>query len=118
MTYMYVQDITYVYVVGKFDSFLGFRHGPKAVVNERTVVIFLFSRDEKVFRYEKDLAEEILQDGIAMRCVGIFSSREQAEQLKVDDKIVFDVEESSLDYELMLYVLREQIVGYYKSLEP
>src|SRR5690625_18683 len=116
-SHLKVQELTDGYVVGKFDSFLGFRHGPKAVVNERTVVIFLFSRDEKVFRYEKDLAEEILQDGIAMRCVGIFSSREQAEQLNVDDKIVFDVEESSLDYELMLYVLPAQLLGYYKSLD-
>lgn len=116
-SHLKVQELTDGHVVGKFDSFLGFRHGPKAVVNERTVLVFLFSRDEKVFRYEKDLVEEILQDGIAMHCVGVFCSREQAEQLNVDDKIIFDSEDPCRDYELMLYVLPAQLLGYYKSLD-
>src|SRR5690625_7901315 len=67
-SHLKVQELTDGYVVGKFDSFLGFRHGPKAVVNERTVVIFLFSRDEKVFRYVNDLVVVILQYRISMSC--------------------------------------------------
>lgn len=116
-SHLKVQELTDGHVVGKFDSFLGFRHGPKAVVNDRTVLVFLFSKDEKVFRYEKDLVEEILHDGIAMHCVGIFCSREQALQINLDNKIVFDSDEESSDYELLLFVLPAQILGYYKSID-
>jgi len=116
-SHLKVQELTDGHVVGKFDSFLGFRHGPKAVVNDRTVLVFLFSKDDKVFRYEKDLVEEILQDGIAMHCVGIFCSQEQAEQVNVDEKIVFDSDVESSDYELLLYVIPAQILGYYKSID-
>ncbi len=117
-SHLKVQELTDGHVVGKFDSFLGFRHGPKAVVHENTVLVFLFSPDERVFQYERDLVEEILEDGIAMHCLGVFCDSEQAEQLNLDQKIIFNLEDSfkHSDYNLLLYVLPAQIIGFYKSL--
>lgn len=118
-SHLKVQELTDGYVVGKFDSFLGFRHGPKAVVNSNTVLVFLFSTDEKVFRYEKDLVKQIIKDGIAKHCIGVFSNKEQANGLNLDQKIVFDLDEvqKKSDYHLLLYVIPAQIIGYYKSLD-
>lgn len=117
-SHLKVQELTDGHVVGKFDSFLGFRHGPKAVVNKNTVLVFLFSPDNKVFRYEKDLVQEILQDGIAMHCVGVFCDKNQADLIDLDHKIVFDLDENvkDSDYHLLLYVIPAQIIGFYKSL--
>jgi tagatose-6-phosphate ketose/aldose isomerase len=117
-SHLKVQELTDGHVVGKFDSFLGFRHGPKAVVNEQTVLVFLFSPDPQVFQYEKDLVEEILEDGIAKYCLGVFCDAEQAQELDLDQKIIFDLEGDVRysDYNLLLYVLPAQIIGFYKSL--
>ncbi|NBC03604.1 MAG: SIS domain-containing protein [Bacteroidetes bacterium] len=118
-SHLKVQELTDGVVVGKFDSFLGFRHGPKAVVNNKTVVVFLFSTDEKVFRYEKDLVNEILQDGIAMHSIGVFCDEEQAIDMDLDQKIIFDLDNSSKGSACnsVLYVLPAQLLGYYKSLD-
>jgi len=117
-SHLKVQELTDGAIVGKFESFLGFRHGPKAVVNNETVLVFLFSSDEDVFRYERDLVQEIIQDGIAMHCIGVFSNKEQADELEIDQKIVFILDKDSVDsaFNLFLYVLPAQILGYYKSL--
>lgn len=57
-----LQELTDGQVICKHDSFLGFRHGPRAVVNANTLVVYLFSNDPHVFKYEKDLALDIAAD--------------------------------------------------------
>lgn len=117
-SHLKVQELTDGNVIGKFDSFLGFRHGPKAVVTNKTVLIFLFSPDKNVFKYEKDLVEEILQENIAMKNIGVFYNPTQAEELKLDLNIVSrrTRKDAYSDFDLLPYVLPSQILGYYKSL--
>lgn len=120
-SHLKVQELTDGKVVGKFDSFLGFRHGPKAVINRKTVLVFLFSSDQAVFKYEKDLVEEILNEGIAMNCIGFFHNKRQAEELtnELDLSIIFnqDVHSQLSDFDLLPYVIPAQILGFYKSLD-
>ncbi|WP_234567319.1 SIS domain-containing protein [Rhodohalobacter sp. 614A] len=118
-SHLKVQELSDGSICGKFDSFLGFRHGPKAVVNEETVIVFLFSTDEKVFKYEKDLAEQILQDDIAMHCIGVFCDEEQAKGLEMDQKIIFPLSDQAKKsaFNTVLYVVPAQILGFYKSLD-
>lgn len=117
-SHLKVQELTGGHIVGKFDTFLGFRHGPKAVVNDQTVLVFLFSSDDNVFRYEKDLVEEILREGIAMYCIGVFCNQRQADELNLDLNIVYNLSKpsESSDYRLLLYVIPAQILGFYKSI--
>ncbi len=42
-----------------FDSALGFRHGPKAVVDEETLVVVYASADPYTSRYDDDIAREL-----------------------------------------------------------
>lgn len=118
-SHLKVQELTDGIVVGKFDSFLGFRHGPKAVVNNKTILVFLFSPRQDVFRYEKDLVEEILQEGTAMTCIGVFYNKEQAGELPLDIKIICRENTNSepVDFDLIPYVIPAQIIGFYKSLD-
>lgn len=46
------------------DSPLGFRHGPKSVVNDRTLVVVLLSEDPYTRRYDLDLVRELATDRI------------------------------------------------------
>jgi len=57
-----LQELTDGKVVCKHDSFLGFRHGPRAVINNETLIVYLFSSDEHVFLYERDLSISIDAD--------------------------------------------------------
>ena len=54
-----MQELTDGGVVCSFDSFLGFRHGPKAVVNGQSLLVYLLSGDPAVSRYEADLIRQI-----------------------------------------------------------
>ncbi|WP_372638014.1 SIS domain-containing protein [Fodinibius sp.] len=118
-SHLKVQELSDGEVVGKFDSFLGFRHGPKAVVDGKTILVFLFSSDKHVFRYEKDLVEQILYEDTAMTCIGVFHNPRQAEVFDLDLNITIRQEEQPepSDYDLLPYVLPAQMIGYYKSLD-
>ena len=47
------------------DSPLGFRHGPKTFVNDRTLVVVFLSNDAYTRRYDLDLLDELRRDGRA-----------------------------------------------------
>ncbi len=57
-----LQELTDGKVICKHDSFLGFRHGPRAVTNEGSLIVYLFSSDQHVFLYERDLCLAIDTD--------------------------------------------------------
>lgn len=52
-------------VIALSNSPLGFRHGPKSVVDRDTLVIMFRSQDPYVRRYEQDLLAELRADGVA-----------------------------------------------------
>jgi len=54
-----VQELTNGSVICSYDSFLGFRHGPKAAIDESTLLVFLFSGRKGHRAYEQDLVREI-----------------------------------------------------------
>lgn len=50
---------------------LGFRHGPKSVVNESTLIVLMRSADALARRYEQDLIDELQRDGIAAHLLSV-----------------------------------------------
>ena len=52
-------------VIAAYDFPMGFRHGPKTMVNDRTLVVVFLSNDAYTRRYDLDLLEEIRRDGKA-----------------------------------------------------
>jgi tagatose-6-phosphate ketose/aldose isomerase len=53
------------------DTPLGFRHGPKTIVNARTLVVLFVSGDAYARRYDLDLLGELRRDGVAARVVAL-----------------------------------------------
>lgn len=45
-----------------FDSPLGFRHGPKLIINDTTLVVLLNSSDPRTKKYDRDLIAELKRD--------------------------------------------------------
>ena len=56
-------ELTAGRVVAIHDTPLGFRHGPKIVIGESTVVVHLRSNDEHTKLYDRDLLRELRNDG-------------------------------------------------------
>ncbi len=54
-----LQELTDGRVICTADSFLGFRHGPKAVIDADTLVVYFLSPVPYVARYEKDLVADM-----------------------------------------------------------
>ena len=52
-------------VVAVSESTLAFRHGPKTIINERTLVVVLLSNDAYARAYDRDLLRELRRDGRA-----------------------------------------------------
>jgi D-galactosamine 6-phosphate deaminase/isomerase len=50
-------------MIAAYDSPMGFRHGPKTIVTDRTLVVIFLSNDAYTRRYDVDLLDEILRDG-------------------------------------------------------
>jgi tagatose-6-phosphate ketose/aldose isomerase len=50
---------------------LGFRHGPKTIVNDKTLVVMFISNDPYARQYETDLLRELRGDGVAGRVVAL-----------------------------------------------
>ncbi|QGZ42324.1 tagatose-6-phosphate ketose/aldose isomerase [Pseudoduganella flava] len=64
-------ELTDGQVVALFDSPLGFRHGPKTVVDGETLVVVLLSNDPHARRYDLDLLRELRGDARAGRVLAL-----------------------------------------------
>lgn len=58
-------------VVSIGESPLGFRHGPKTIVNGSTLVVALLSNDAYTRQYDLDLLQELRSDAVAGRVVAL-----------------------------------------------
>jgi len=116
-SHLKLQELTDGQIICKSDSFLAFRHGPKAVINEKSIVVFLFSNRETVQRYERDLVKSMRKGKKAMRLIGI--SERPLTGIILDNAICFSGTTSLLDEEFLAVcsVLPAQILGLFKSLE-
>lgn len=109
-----LQELTDGKIICKHDSFLGFRHGPRAVTNESTLLVYLFSPSDHVYKYELDLAKSISKDPRAIECVCIGRSEEKA----LNSCLNIDLNLSpSQELNIVPATLIGQILGYYKSLQ-
>nr|WP_314539318.1 SIS domain-containing protein [uncultured Massilia sp.] len=64
-------ELTDGQVVALFDSPLGFRHGPKTIVDGDTLVVVLLSNDPYARRYDLDLLRELRGDARAGRVLAL-----------------------------------------------
>lgn len=53
-----VLELTRGKVVSSYESILGFRHGPKSIINDKTLVFAYMSEDEYTRKYDLDLVKE------------------------------------------------------------
>lgn len=66
-----ILELTAGKIATMFDSSMGFRHGPKSFVDEKTIVIDFIHNDPYTRQYDVDLLEEVYSDQIALKTLAI-----------------------------------------------
>jgi len=102
-------------VIAIADSPLGFRHGPKTILNGSTLVVAFLSNDEHARRYELDLLTELRRDAVAGRVIALTGGEDGVEHA---DRLVLGENAVALtDLELCLpYAVFAQALGMLRSL--
>ncbi|KAJ3630040.1 hypothetical protein Zmor_027130 [Zophobas morio] len=98
-----------------YNSPMGFRHGPKSILNKESVVILYFNSDSYKRQYDLDLLKEFSgQDQVDKIVVVDYKHDAEVEKL-CDQYFVFD---HSMSEDLMglNYVTFAQLFGFYKSI--
>lgn len=109
-----LQELTDGNVICHFDSFLGFRHGPKAVLNDKTLLVYLFSDNEKVFQYERDLVYQINEQIKPVAQIYVSQSVKHFNNIAFQLEMIPEKSEKSA-YDVLLFVLIGQLLGLFKS---
>jgi tagatose-6-phosphate ketose/aldose isomerase len=111
-----LQELTDGKVICKYDSFLGFRHGPKAVINEKTLIVYLFSNSSYARDYEIDLVKGTNEGRKTLCSIGLMEEDLHLPQL--DLKIVLSENGKKLDEDFLsvVSVLPAQLLAFYKSI--
>jgi tagatose-6-phosphate ketose/aldose isomerase len=100
-----VLELTSGQVLSYCESPLGFRHGPKSLMNANTEVIFLTSSDAYTKHYDQDLINELKRD-------------KQALSITILDKEFFDQTEQLDDVWASLpYIVYCQALAFFKSIQ-
>ena len=113
-----LQELTDGTVMCAFDSFLGFRHGPKAVINKDTLLVYLLSENPATQRYEYDLIRQIKANNDITGYVAVSQSEPTVGAEYFDLNVVIGVPaEVKRCYKSVSYVFVAQLLGFYKALD-
>lgn len=96
-----------------FDSPLGFRHGPKTFITDKTLVMVFVSNDPLTRQYDHDLLEELRQDGCAARIIEVAARRREPQ---APDTLLVPGMSAASDIDLLWpYVAVAQIYAFNAS---
>ena len=113
-----LQELTDGAVMCAFDSFLGFRHGPKALVNPASMLVYLMSSKPEIQRYELDLIHQVNANNKVKASVVVCQRKpaglpESAYDLCVE----IGLPDSVADYYACVsYIFVGQMLGMFKSI--
>ncbi|MBR5034236.1 MAG: SIS domain-containing protein [Bacteroidales bacterium] len=109
-----LQELTDGAVMCAFDSFLGFRHGPKALVNPESLLVYLVSPIERIRRYELDLIKQIQATNKVTASV-VVCTKDPGVNADLCVELGFS-EDMPACYGCVAYVFVAQMLGMFKSI--
>ncbi len=115
-----LQEMTDGKIMCKADTFLGVRHGPEAVINDKTMVVYLLSSEPRARKYELDLIREIENKNLGMAKVVVCDKAD--EEIRENANQVFEFNrEGKFNipdfYRPIMDVTVGQLLGLFKSLK-
>lgn len=112
-----LQELTDGAVMCTFDSFLGFRHGPKALVNPDSLLVYLVSPKPEIQRYELDLIRQITSNNHVKASIVVCQQKPAGLESNCYDLCVeIGLKNVEDYYACVSYVFVGQLMGYFKSI--
>lgn len=95
---------------------LGFRHGPKSAINDKTLLGFFVSNNEYTQRYDCDMIDEIINEPGGRKLWAVLPN--DIKMAGLDYRFSLKDNFSDIDeaYLTPLYIIYTQMLGFYKSL--
>ncbi len=110
-------ELTAGKVVTMYDTPMGFRHGPKSIVDDTTLTVVYLSDDPYTRQYEMDLVKEMSGQRKANKIVAVMSSQDDEAAALVDYTVVYGLDGANENVLLGLdYILFAQTLAVLKSL--
>lgn len=110
-------ELTAGKVATMYDSQLGFRHGPKSIINDDTLTVVYLSDDDYRRRYELDLVKEMSGQRKGNKIVAVYNKECDEVKELVDYTIQFNVGEDMQNIMLGLdFIMFAQTLAVMKSL--
>lgn len=110
-------ELTAGRVVTMFDTPMGFRHGPKSIVDDTTLTVVYLSDDAYTRQYEVDLIKEMSGQRKGNKIVAVMSAQDDEVAALVDYTVVYGIDGATENVLLGLdYILFAQTLAVLKSL--
>lgn len=110
-----ILELTAGDIMATYDSPMGFRHGPKSMVNYETQIVEFLSNDSYTRQYDVDLLNELRRDKIAKRVIAV--SAKNDEYAQGENALYVAGFEQATDYQLLFpYVVFAQLYALHSSL--
>ena len=110
-------ELTAGKVATMFDTPMGFRHGPKSIINDETLTVVYVSDDPYTRQYEVDLIKEMSGQRKGNKIVAIMNKKDEEIASLVDYAYAFELNEEHDNAFLGFnYIVCAQILALFKSL--
>jgi tagatose-6-phosphate ketose/aldose isomerase len=117
-SHLKLQELTAGRIMCGFDTFMGLRHGPQALIDGRTLVIAYISKDLYRRKYESDLLKELREKKLGLRTAACGPALDDRTRSLVDFSIDFDPGGKlglDDDHAPPVSVILGQLLGLFKS---
>ncbi|MEC5423438.1 SIS domain-containing protein [Virgibacillus sp. C22-A2] len=107
-------------VVAIHESSLGFRHGPKSILNEKLVVVLFMSQDPYTRKYDMDILRELAADESGMKVVALTEKEDEEVESLADWTLHVNHSKKDVSsdfYLALLYVIFAQTLALKKSIQ-
>ena len=110
-----ILELTAGKIATMYESPVGFRHGPKSLINDKTLVLVFGSIDPYTRQYDLDLVREVAGDRIARQVVLL---TDQATGIEHVREVLVESSADSLDiYRAFPYIIYGQLISLLTSLK-
>ncbi|MFD1414390.1 SIS domain-containing protein [Oceanobacillus jeddahense] len=107
-------------VAAVYESSLGFRHGPKSILNDQSVAVVFLSEEPYTRKYDLDIVKELAAEESELKLIVIGERYDKTIEELADWSLFVNDTESSIQndfYNSLLYIVFPQILALKKSVQ-
>lgn len=114
-----ILELTSGKIVATCESTLGFRHGPKSIINDKTVVFVFISSDEYKRKYDLDILKEVFNDNGNQKAIAITQNNDDELQSLCHKTLCTSSSGTNIvdAYSALDYVLYAQLFALFYSMK-